>query len=400
MADITPGYTFSSGETNVTHTKLNNAAAGTINTTFHTGKSAVASNPTPASNELMVYDTGSATFKKGSLATIVFDHTSLLSARTAKTAPVAADAVLIADSAAGNALKQMTVANLLFGAAAMSTDPVAADKLAIYDSAASAIKTITLQNFIDTPDAVSSVDGAEKWMVLTNAGAIRRLSFDTIFANAAAVATVATAETLLMYQGGDLKQCAIGTIVSGASAAGPAFTGAEHLWGANGSTVFKATTQNVKTYCQKGYALYRDEKASSAVGGTLTAGSWQTRTLNTESVDNTIAGSSVASNKVTLAAGTYRFRGRAPFWRVGAAQVRLQNTTDASTVAVGMTVNSANSVNTAVAVAEVTGRFTIAGAKDFELQYQITASVGTSDGGVPGSFGTEVYSTLEFWQED
>ena len=40
--DINKGYTFTDGERNVTHTKLNNLVDGaSINTTFFTGKSAV-----------------------------------------------------------------------------------------------------------------------------------------------------------------------------------------------------------------------------------------------------------------------------------------------------------------------------------------------------------------------
>jgi len=50
-ADITPGYTFSSGEQNITHTKLNNAASGTIATSFYTGKAS----QTPASGDTLLY---------------------------------------------------------------------------------------------------------------------------------------------------------------------------------------------------------------------------------------------------------------------------------------------------------------------------------------------------------
>ena len=60
-----------------------------------------------------------------------------------------------------------------------------------------------------------------------------------------------------------------------------------------------------------GYILIRDEKASGTTGGTFTSGAWQTRDLNTEVVD-TGNHASVATNQITLAAGTYRFRIVAP----------------------------------------------------------------------------------------
>lgn len=66
-ADITPGYTFSSGEKNITHTKLNDAAAGTVNAAFITGKTA----STPAGADSMVfYSSGELALRKATLSTL------------------------------------------------------------------------------------------------------------------------------------------------------------------------------------------------------------------------------------------------------------------------------------------------------------------------------------------
>lgn len=66
-ADITPGYTFTSGEKNITHTKLNDAASGSINTTFITSKSA----QTAVGADVMVYyATADAGFRKTTLSTL------------------------------------------------------------------------------------------------------------------------------------------------------------------------------------------------------------------------------------------------------------------------------------------------------------------------------------------
>lgn len=116
-ADITPGYTFSSGEQNVTHTKLNNAAAGTINTTFYSGKSSAGADPNTAF-EILLRDTSLDVFKRSTLQAAVFDHAAFLSSRTVKTIPVGGDGLLLMDSAAGNAYKQMVLSNALFAGAA------------------------------------------------------------------------------------------------------------------------------------------------------------------------------------------------------------------------------------------------------------------------------------------
>ena len=58
------------------------------------------------------------------------------------------------------------------------------------------------------------------------------------------------------------------------------------------------------------FGLWQDQKASGTAGGDFTSGAWQTRTLNTE-VFNTITGSALAANQVTLPAGTYFLLGAA-----------------------------------------------------------------------------------------
>lgn len=66
-ADITPGYTFTSGEKNITHTKLNDSASGTINTTFITGKTA----QTPvAADSIIYYANAELAFRKTTLTTL------------------------------------------------------------------------------------------------------------------------------------------------------------------------------------------------------------------------------------------------------------------------------------------------------------------------------------------
>jgi hypothetical protein len=134
-----------------------------------------------------------------------------------------------------------------------------------------------------------------------------------------------------------------------------------------------ATQQSIKAYVDSvasGTNLFvlQDQQASGSAGGSASAGTWQKRTLNT-TVINGITGASVASSVVTLPAGTYYVRCSAPGWRVNGHAVRLRNTTDASTAAQGMSVESRNGTDTTTTVSEADGYFTIAGAKTYELQH-------------------------------
>lgn len=146
------------------------------------------------------------------------------------------------------------------------------------------------------------------------------------------------------------------------------------------------------------YLCYRDEKASATAGGTFTTGAWQTHVLNTEVADTGNHGS-VAANQVTLAAGTYRFRGWGMGYKVDNHQVRLQNITAGTTTAWGKNARAAAAGDDMTA-SEIEGRFTIVGATVFELQARCGATRATDGYGTANSFGgTEVYASLEFWRE-
>lgn len=148
-----------------------------------------------------------------------------------------------------------------------------------------------------------------------------------------------------------------------------------------------------------GYMLVRDEKTAGTAGGASIAGN-QTRNLNTVSA-NTITGASLASNQVTLPAGTYRVRASAPAG-VGAHRAYLFNVTDGVNQVIGTTENGLTGVPTDPPYSRswVEGRFTIAAAKVFELRH-FTGEARATDGLGVGCSDTrvEVYSSAEFIKE-
>lgn len=142
------------------------------------------------------------------------------------------------------------------------------------------------------------------------------------------------------------------------------------------------------------YLILADEKASGTNGGTFTGGAWQTRTLNTVRT-NTISGASLASNQITLPAGTYRVNTRANALRVNLHQSRLQNITDTTTTLVGTTEITEQAGAIVANTSVIWGTFTIASSKVFELQHRSQLTQLNDGFGQAASLGTEVYAMVE-----
>ena len=139
-----------------------------------------------------------------------------------------------------------------------------------------------------------------------------------------------------------------------------------------------------------------DEKAASTEGGTFTLGAWQTRDLNTIRVnDGTIA--SLASDQVTLPAGTYECWISAPAFRIGKHMVRLQDITDVSTIVTGTSSHSAAAGSYASTRSFIYHKFTLSVSSALEIQHRCV-STKTIDGfGVASGFGVvETYTVAMF----
>lgn len=152
------------------------------------------------------------------------------------------------------------------------------------------------------------------------------------------------------------------------------------------------------------YVRVEDQKTKGTSGGTPTGAAWNTRTLNTE-VQDTGNYASVASNQVTLAAGTYDIRASAPGCRCDVHHLVLWNATDSTLALDGTSEYSANSGDVQQTRSLVQGRITIATSKAFELRHYFQTSLATSGLGVtsnindPGGASlSEVYAVFEAWK--
>jgi len=140
-----------------------------------------------------------------------------------------------------------------------------------------------------------------------------------------------------------------------------------------------------------GHLLHvREEQAANTAAGTFTSGADRTRVLNTVKT-NEIAGASLASNQITLPAGTYRADISAPAYEVDAHRAFLYNVTDAATTLYGEAGWAGAAVNANTKVS-IRGQFTIASAKVFEVRHRCQTTKVSYGLGSQTNFGIEVYT--------
>ena len=140
----------------------------------------------------------------------------------------------------------------------------------------------------------------------------------------------------------------------------------------------------------------RDEKSSGSHGGTSTSGSFQTRVLNT-SMTNEISGASLASNQITLPAGTYFIMAQQPIRGGDDIRVLLRNITDSSNTIVGTSEYVTG--NASAIKGFIIGRFTIASSKVFEIQYRVFTGLANTGLGLGSNYSVvEVYTDVQIWK--
>jgi hypothetical protein len=141
----------------------------------------------------------------------------------------------------------------------------------------------------------------------------------------------------------------------------------------------------------------QDQKSSGTNAGSSAVG-MNDRTLNTVT-HNTMTGASLASNQVTLAAGTYRVQGWTSASAVNQFQSNLYNVTDSTVVLVGSS-SYTGSADSQSDQSIIDGRFTLAATKTLKLRTYCAAVAANTGLGFPSTSGQiEVYSSLTFTRE-
>jgi hypothetical protein len=140
------------------------------------------------------------------------------------------------------------------------------------------------------------------------------------------------------------------------------------------------------------YAVFTDEKSTGTHGGTFTSGAFRTRDINT-SQHNTISGASIASNQITLGAGTYLFSASCPGISINQHATRLYNITDSAVTILGSSEYTDQAINSQTR-SFIQGIFTIAGTKVFEVQGQCQSTKATTGFGQATNIQTETYTII------
>jgi hypothetical protein len=225
-ADINKGYTFSAGEHNVTHTKLNNLVdLATINYTFVTDKSVAA----PASGDsFLFYSSSAGGLRRCTFDTLLLSNTNLISGQNELTTPATNDYVLV-QTAAG-LLDKSTLNSLVFTNTALinnrtnwATPSWTSTYLLAYDSG--------------------------NWSKLSRSNLFYGFEGFLSFTNLASRTTPSASDQVLLWTGSTNTTTTLGGLVTN-STVPSAVSAGDYLWGysTNTNNVVKFTLAQVRGY--------------------------------------------------------------------------------------------------------------------------------------------------------
>jgi hypothetical protein len=143
----------------------------------------------------------------------------------------------------------------------------------------------------------------------------------------------------------------------------------------------------------------RDEKANNTGAGGVST-SWSKRTLNTI-MTNEISGASLSSSVITLPSGTYYIQSQIPSSVGQKFKAKLRNTSDSTDTLISSSgYCDGVSLYTDNSFVFISGRFTIAAQKNFEIQMITSTNDGGSGAaGTPSNLGVvEVYTDVQLWK--
>jgi hypothetical protein len=253
---------------------------------------------------------------------------------------------------------------------------------------------------VDGDDATAAQHNTPLLDLQTDANTVRPIVAGGTGGSSASAARTALGLGTIATQGAGAVAITGGTItgstieataIGGTTAAAGAFTSASAS-----SAPTDAAHLTRKDYVDANVSTFfivQETQADGTNGGTFTQDAWRTRALNTTQA-NTISGASLASNQVTLPAGTYRINGHAAAYGVSYHQARLYNITASATLLIGKKARSLNIQSGS----EVVGLLTLGATTVIELQHY--ASYSQSEYGFGNAGGTgwgerNLYAYLE-----
>ena len=248
------------------------------------------------------------------------------------------------------------------------------------ESAAGIIELATTAEAQALTDALRAITPARLKDVLDNTPASESAAGLVELATAAEVAT-GTDDTRAVHPAG--LQARLTALLAGYMATSHAANSITGFASTGSSTLVKRADSDAFKEAILTYTV-----AASTHGGGATAGSWQTRPINTEWLDE--IGITLSSNQFTLPAGTYHIAWWAIGYQVDQFQTALYNVTGASYLKFGNVV-LASSGSAAGATAMGVAHITIASSTTLEIRNRVATTNATHGMGVYQTWGNNEY---------
>jgi hypothetical protein len=137
-----------------------------------------------------------------------------------------------------------------------------------------------------------------------------------------------------------------------------------------------------------------DEKSAGTDSGDFNSGAWRQRDLNTIKFDTGSNVVGVASDQVTLKAGTYSCEISAPAYKVEQHVIRLYDVTGASVIATGTPTLSNSSTGGSQTRSKIRTVFTLGVDSALQIEHRCDTSRSDEGFGYPTNFSAEVYATM------
>jgi len=294
----------------------------------------------------------------------------------ALTFPAASASAVLGWNGAGDALVNIDLVDLDgVSISAMPTvaSTAGADLFVIYSDANGANRAITRTNLFAEISAGITPEYADNvFRIQDNGDATKEVAFEVseITTDTTRTITVPDSDVDL----GDIADKAVtATLASTSNGAGASLIGLEDSAGNTTETDVEGAIAELYGLAGEVEIFHaQDQKTKGTSGGNSSTSGYPTRTLNTV-VLNEITGASLASNQITLPAGTYEAEARSPFYSSVSAFIQLYNDSDSSVIARGPQMNN-RSPQLASGFAHVYAKFTLAAEKTIEVQYRASGS--------------------------
>jgi hypothetical protein len=155
-----------------------------------------------------------------------------------------------------------------------------------------------------------------------------------------------------------------------------------------------STSTSGVSWNSSSYVVIRDEKAPGTSGGSFTAGSFVTRTLNT--ITSYPVGQtdiSLSGNIITLDPGVYKIRAYFPGNRCGRHTSRIMDNDLNTVLLIGSVVDSTTSQDVTT-LSITTGILSVTSTVNIRLEHRCGVTRGTNGLGSASGFQTEVYTQV------